>query len=192
MKPLNPCEPSVTVVVVNDDVIQINLLTALLNKEGIAVLPFLDAEAALKAMVQNRPPDLIITDLYMAGLDGWRFCRLLRSPEYQAFNQTPILVVSATFSGEEAARITADLGADAFLTSPIDAGRFIEHVHTLLGGERSQHQLRVLIVEDSKTLTGILKRAFDAHGYRTETVLTATEAAAAFRKSGWDVAVIDY
>ena len=192
MKSLNPHEPLATAVVVNDDVTQLNFLTALLHKEGIDALPFLDAEVALKAMIQNRPPDIIVTDLYMPGLDGWRFCRLLRSPEYQAFNRTPILVISATFAGEEAARITTDLGADAFLTSPIDAGRFIEHVHTLLGGERSQHQLRVLIVEDSKTLTGILRRAFDANGYWTETALTVSAAIATFGKSDWDVAVIDY
>ena len=192
MKPGNPLEPQTRAVVVNDDVTQINLFTALLHKDGIEVISFLDAEAALLAMVQNDPPDLIITDLYMPGLDGWRFCRLLRSPEYQAFNQIPILIISATFSGDEAASITADLGADAFLTSPIDAGQFISHVHILLGGERSHQQLRVLIVEDSKTLQGILKKAFDAHGCRTETALTLKAAVAAFGKSPWDVAVIDY
>ena len=55
MKPLNPHEPSTTAVVVNDDVTQLNLLTALLHKEGIEVLPFLDPEAALKANLFLHP-----------------------------------------------------------------------------------------------------------------------------------------
>ena len=53
-------------------------------------------------MDPHRPPDIVITDLYMKGIDGWRFCRLLRSEEYKRFNRVPILVVSATFSGDEA------------------------------------------------------------------------------------------
>ena len=55
MKPLHPHEPSAIAVVVNDDVTQLNLLTALLHKEWIEVLPFLDAEAALKANLFLHP-----------------------------------------------------------------------------------------------------------------------------------------
>ncbi len=54
----------------------------------------------------------------MPGVDGWRFCRPPRSAEYEAFNHIPILVVSDAFSGDDAARITADLGANAFRDQP--------------------------------------------------------------------------
>ena len=78
------------------------MLAGLLRKEGIDATAFESAEAALADMNAARPPDLIVTDLYMPCIDGWRFCRLLRSPEYEAFNTVPIPVVSATFAGDEA------------------------------------------------------------------------------------------
>ncbi len=181
-----------TAVVINDDVTQLQVLTGLLRKEGLNFLAFESAESALLAMDRACPPDLIITDLYMPGIDGWRFCRLLRSPEYEPFNQVPILVVSATFSGEEASNITADLGANAFLPSPVDGKQFTEQVRALLGGEKPRNHLRALIIEDSRTLAGLLKKAFKASDYLADIALTAGEAAQAFQQAAYDVAVLDY
>jgi len=152
--------------VVNDDVTQLNVLTGILKKEAVNTQAFKSAKEAILAMDTKNPPDLIITDLYMPEIDGWRFCRLLRSAEFSEFNSIPILVVSATFTGEEATRITADLGANAFLPSPVDGRRFIETIRSLLKDELPQGQLRVLIVEDSKTLSGMLKKKFEQNGYQ--------------------------
>jgi PAS domain S-box-containing protein len=181
-----------TVVVVNDDTTQRGILCGLLRKGGMFPVPFESAEAALNAMSNHQPPGLIVTDLYMPGIDGWRFCRLLRSPEYAAFNPTPIVVVSATFAGEEATLITADLGANAFLPMPVDGARFIELVRGLLAGRSPQQMLGVLIVEDSKTLCRLLTRTFKSHGYRVETALTGYEATAKFHQDGYEIVVLDY
>lgn len=186
----NPSAP--VAVVVNDDVTQMAATTGLLRKEGIDARAFDSAEAALTAMDRNRPPDLVITDLYMPGIDGWRFCRLLRSTEYAAFNHVPILVVSATFSGDEAARITAELGADAFMSAPVEGSRFLAQVRALLEGRARQSLLRVLIVDDSRSLCDYLKTVFEARGCEADFALTAQAAEAASRAAVYDVAVIDY
>ena len=121
---LNPLSPFA--VVVNDDLTQLNVLSGLVRKAGMEPRAFAAAEAALVDMSIWTEggvgdicvlPSIIVTDLYMPGIDGWRFCRLLRSPEYAAFNHVPILVVSATYASDEAERIAADLGAEAFLLS---------------------------------------------------------------------------
>ena len=143
-------------------------------------------------MDPNHPPVLVVTDLYMPGIDGWRFCRLLRSPEYGAFNRVPILVVSATFAGEEPSRITADLKANAFVPSPVNGERFIDSVKSILSGDKPREMLRALIVEDSNTLAGLLGRFFEKNGYRVSISLNAESAAMAFGKESFDVAVIDY
>jgi len=190
-----------TAVVVNDDPIQRNLLSRLVRKAGLEPRAFTTAEAALADMsawaaaADGDPgalPALVVTDLYMPGIDGWRFCRLLRSPEYAAFNQVPILVVSATFAGDEPDRIAADLGADAFLPSPVGGKRFVEQVRAILKGRQVRKPLRVLIVEDSKTLAGMLQKAFAVHDYQADTALTARAAADAFAKTAYDVVVLDY
>ena len=198
-EPLNSSSPFA--VVVNDDPTQLKMLSLLVRKAGLEPRPFTGAEAALAEMsarVETADRDLgilpaiVVTDLYMPGIDGWRFCRLLRSPEYAAFNQIPILVVSSTFSGDEAARIAADLCAEAFLPSPVDGKRFVEQVRAILSGKRVRTPLRMLIVEGSQTLAGIIKKAFAAHGYQADTALTVREAAAAFARTAYDVAVLDY
>ncbi len=181
-----------TAVVVNDDVTQLTVLAGLLEKEGFAATAFESAETALAALAPAAPPDLIVTDLYMPGIDGWRFCRLLRSPEYEAFNAVPILVVSATFAGDHPERIAADIGADAFLSSPVDGEAFTAQVRALLAGKQARRLPRALIVEDSKTLAGLLKKAFAAHGYRADTALSVREAEDAFARTAYDVAVLDY
>jgi PAS domain S-box-containing protein len=196
---MNPSSPFA--VVVNDDPTQLKVLCGLIRKAGLEPRGFPGAEAALADMsagagkAESGPaalPALVITDLYMPGIDGWRFCRLLRSSEYAAFNQVPILVFSATFSGEDASRIAADLGAEALLTSPVDGQRFCEQVRAILSGERSRNPVRVLIVDDNAALCGLLTEVLTNHGYEVETALSVRAAAQAFSESPYDVAILDY
>ncbi len=180
------------VIVVNDDLTQLKYLTALVCQAGLQATSFTSAEAALLALDHARPPDLIVTDIYMPGIDGWRFCRLLRSPEYAAFNAVPILVVSSTYTGDEASRITADLGANAFLNGPADGRQFISIVQTLLAGRSQQSRLQVLIVEDSASLAEGLGQHFEHWGYQAHIVLTCQAAREALREQAFDVALIDH
>ena len=178
--------------VVNDTPTQLAMLAWKLRKAGIEPRMFDGAEAALAALDGEHPPSLIVTDLYMPGIDGWRFCRLLRSPEYAAFNRVPILVVSATFSGDDAARIAADLGAEAFIPSELDGNRFCQQVRAALNGERLPIPPRLLIVDDDEALCDLLKKLFSIHGYEVETALTLRAASEAFGKNVFDVALLDY
>ncbi len=178
--------------VVNDDQTQLTLLTGLLRKEGLDVQSFASATAALAALEHSRVPDLIVTDLYMPGIDGWRFCRLLRSADYPACNQVPILVVSATYAGDEADRITADLGANGFLPSPVEGRGFLAMVRSLLAGEQTKQALRVLIVEDNPVQAKLLWTTFADHGYQTDAAATVAAAVEAFSAEIYDLAILDY
>ena len=178
--------------VVNDDQTQLILLAGLLRKEGLEVQIFSSATAALAALEQNRAPDLIVTDLYMPEIDGWRFCRLLRSVDFPVCNHIPILVVSATFAGEEADRIAADLGANGFLPSPVEGKRFLAMARSLLAGEQAKQSLRVLIVEDSPAQAKLFMKTFVEQGYQTDIAQTVAEAVEAFSAAVYDLAVLDY
>ena len=70
-------------VVVGDDSTQLSLLSGLVRKAGLEPRSFTRAEAALTALSSGADtlPSLIVTDLYMPGIDGWQFCRLLRLPD---------------------------------------------------------------------------------------------------------------
>lgn len=179
------------VAVVNDDATQRATLAGLLEGAGYRVLGFAGAEESLAALTKT-PPELIVTDLHMPGLDGWRFCRLLRSPEYAIFNDIPILVVSATFSGEEPGRITSGMGANAFLPSPVDGRRFTDLARQLLAGQVPPVAPRVLVVEDDPDFADLLSQAFVTHGCQATVAHTGQEARKRFRENCPDTVVLDY
>ncbi|HVN72680.1 MAG TPA: response regulator, partial [Desulfomonilia bacterium] len=191
MKPFDNANPPL-VFVVNDAQAQLVYLSGLLTKQGLDVKAFTSAEAALAEMKSGNPPHLIVTDLHMPGLDGWRLCRLLRSPEYMAFNAAPILVVSATFSGEDPEQITADLGANAFLPAPVDSKHFIEHVKRLLAGEAPQRITRALIIDSNKSMISLISKAFMIHGYEVHTANRGHDAIRLFSDINPEIVILDY
>lgn len=181
------------IMVVNDEIVQLRMITAVLEKDGFRVIPCSSAEQALALLGETgERPDVIIADLHMPGMDGWRFCSLLRSPVYEAFNTVPILVVSAIFSGEHVEQITAELGANAFLAVPFDAAELRRHVRALIQGESHHHTREVLIVDDSRSMNSLLQEAFQQHGYRTCSALNAADGMQLFLERAPDVAIIDY
>ncbi len=180
------------VLLVNDDSTQLRLIANILESGGHRVISCDSAEMALEILADQAPPDLIVTDLHMPGIDGWRFCRLLRSPEYPQYNQTPILVVSATLAGDHTRQITRDLGANGFLALPCAPAEFRRCVSLVLDGLSPHAAPKVLIVEDSPTLATILRRAFEKHDYTVLVAETGAQARELFAANRPEVAVLDY
>lgn len=181
-----------TVAVVNDDRVSLTRMSGVLEGNGYSVLKYDSAEELLSDESSAARSDLIITDLHMPDIDGWRLVRLLRSSEYETFNEVPILVVSATFSGTDTEQISADIGADGFLSSPAPSEELLDQVATLLRGARPERNPRVLLVEDSQSLLHLLVQAFKDEGYLTETAETLAGGREALTRRSYDVVVIDY
>jgi len=189
---MNELPITLRAVVVNDDPAQLCLFAGLLRKIGCETRTFRSAGDALKAIGDGEGPDLLVTDLYMPGIDGWRFCRLIRSPEFPKLNHTPILVTSATYAGDEAARLSAELGANAFLTVPVSAPKFIETARLIIEGKTAPRSARVLVVEDDAGLRALLAEGFMAYGYRVESARTGAAALSLCEAEPPDVIVLDY
>lgn len=183
-------------VIVNDDPTQLAVLAGLAGKAGLEAQSFTDAESALTSMMslaqeKETLPAIVVTDLAMPGIDGWHFCRLLRSPSYLPLNPVPIIVVSATFSGEEPARIAAALGVEGFLPMPVVGEVFVRKITDILKRKDARKPLRVLIVEADAPGAVHLKRGFEAKGYLADTALSPAAAFALFDRIAYDVAVLD-
>ena len=192
--PNRPASPGASrIVVVNDDPALVSLFQGLLKREGFEAFAFAGAGQALDSLVaQERPPDLIITDLHMPGIDGWRFCRLLRSPEYRGFNRVPILIVSATFAGEDVAQVCAATGANAFLPSPISGTLFLAQVRALLAGQAKPNPARVLVIEDDEALTCLIREGLAAHGYQVSVANDGQTGRKLLAEHSYEVVVTDY
>ncbi|MCE5269368.1 MAG: response regulator transcription factor [Planctomycetaceae bacterium] len=103
-----------SVLVVEDDEDIRELVSYNLLKEGYQVASVASGEDALQA-VAAKPPDLVLLDLMLPGLDGLTVCRRLKSdPATQHF---PVIMLTA--KGEEADVVTGlNLGADDYITKP--------------------------------------------------------------------------
>jgi len=180
-----------TALIVNDDPSQLRLIGAVLEKAGLRTRACSGAEEALNALTEDPAVDLVVTDLHMPGIDGWRFCQLLRSPHFAPFNDVPILVVSATFSGRDAEQLSLDLGASAFLAAPFAPSALQEYARALLSGRRPEPAPHVLIAHPERAEAERLRAAFLRAGYTADCAATGAEALATWRALHPEVAVID-
>src|SRR5262249_53999572 len=89
----------------------------LLYERGWSVETVGDGNAALAA-AKARPPDLVLGDVMMPGLDGFALLRALRADSSTA--TTPVVLLSAR-AGEEARIEGAQAGADDYLVKPFGA-----------------------------------------------------------------------
>jgi PAS domain S-box-containing protein len=185
-------EAKPTVIVVNDDPNQLHLASSILTRDGFRVISCVGAEQALAQLRKNAAVDLVVTDLYMPGIDGWRFCRLLRSDAYREFNAVPILVVSATFSGADAEEITVQLGADAFLSAPYEAPVLRKIARDLLGNLKPQCMTQVLVVNPNPVEARALLDRFKLSGYAVTHAGSGAEALHCFRSKRPQIVIMDY
>lgn len=81
-----------SILVVEDNEVQRELYTLLLEMEGFAVTAVTDGQAAL-AELQYRLPDVILTDIAMPDMDGLELVKFIRDNE--KFTHIPIVVMTA-------------------------------------------------------------------------------------------------
>ena len=181
-----------TVLIVNDDPAQLHFAAYVLDRDGFEVISCTSAEKAIGALTQRGTVDVIVTDLYMPGIDGWRFCRLLRSQSYAAFNEIPVVVVSATFSGVDAEEVSTQLGANAFLSAPYRPADLRAVVRTVLGNAKSRCAPSVLIVEESGAQAKLVEDTLKANGYTVWTAETGEKGREIFWEKQPDMVLFDY
>lgn len=181
------------ILVVHSDPEQLTQLCVMLEKKGLDARGFIAVDEALEAMSGSRAPALVITELCMPWIDGWQFGRLMRSSEYSALNQVPMLVLCAALAGEEPQRVATALGVYAFLAEPFDSAAFVRKVLGILRAQITPAApLRALIVYPGKHQASLLSNAFAAAGYTTDTAQTVRAANVAIDRTVYDVAVIDH
>ena len=116
------------VLVVDDDDDVRNMTRVSLSFEGFDVRAVADGAAALAA-VRADPPDAVVLDVMMPGIDGLEVLRTLRADP--AFADLPVLLLSAK-AGAVAERDGWAAGATAYLTKPFTATALAAMLRVLL------------------------------------------------------------
>jgi two-component system response regulator MprA len=114
------------VLVVDDDPPLLRMLARTLAAEGYAVATAVDGGAALAQISSATPPDLIVLDVTMPGLDGLAVCRRLRGKGVTV----PVLMLTARDAVAD--RVSGlDSGADDYLVKPFAVEELIARLHAL-------------------------------------------------------------
>lgn len=115
------------ILIVDDDPHIRELIHVLLSKEGIKTVEAADGKQAL-AILESDKIDLIILDIMMPNMDGWTFCREVRT--YYS-EDLPILMVTA--KGETVQKVKGfELGTDDYLVKPFAPAELVVRVKALL------------------------------------------------------------
>src|ERR1700720_1478105 len=90
--------PAATVLVVDDEPNNLEIIQGFLQLEGFHVVTASDGETALLALPGSRP-DLVLLDVRMPGLDGFEVCRRIKESPATAF--VPVVIVTALRGAQE-------------------------------------------------------------------------------------------
>jgi CheY-like chemotaxis protein len=116
------------VLVVDDTVDNLVIISLHLQQSGYRVVTATDGEEAIKVAALTHP-DLILMDISMPGLDGLGATRKIR--EHPTLRPVPIIAVTA-FTTEGFQRAAYDAGMEGYLTKPIDFERLNDLIRSLL------------------------------------------------------------
>ncbi|WP_068773593.1 ATP-binding protein [Paenibacillus sp. FJAT-26967] len=122
-------EPEYTVLVVDDDRINLHVLINLLSLENYEVIAVDNGQEALEEVFRNPSIDLVISDWMMPGMSGLELSRKIRE-RYLPF-ELPILLITARSLTEDI-QAGFQAGINDFLSKPVDAGELRARVRTLL------------------------------------------------------------
>jgi len=125
-KPKPPQRGKVLVVEDEEDIAE--LIRYNLVREGYQTAVAATGEEGLRAALRE-PPDVVVLDLMLPGLDGLEVCRRLKSDPRTRF--TPVIMVTA--KGEEADVVSGlELGADDYLTKPFSPKVLVARIRAVM------------------------------------------------------------
>lgn len=117
------------ILVVDDERFNVKMIADLLRTD-YKVMAAISSEQALKAARSANPPDLVLLDVMMPGMDGYEVCRQLKSDA--ATCDIPVIFVSGADQTADQRRAFEE-GAVAFLTKPVSPDALLDTVRAQLG-----------------------------------------------------------
>lgn len=116
------------IMVIDDTHASLKLLADILSAEGYQVRPADSGELALASVAAN-PPELILLDILMPGMDGFEVLRRLKQRE--ASRDIPVIILSAVMETEQRVE-SLQLGAVDFITKPFQREELLARVQNYI------------------------------------------------------------
>jgi len=122
------------ILIVDDDLSNLSLLTTLLEKNGYAAVSAFNGEEALQKL-RSEKFDLIITDILMPVMDGFKLAQTCK--EDDRLKHIPIIICTGTYIDEKDETLALKFGAEAYLKKPYDGKTLIQTLQTVLDNVQS-------------------------------------------------------
>jgi DNA-binding response OmpR family regulator len=148
------------VLVVDDDPDIRGLLRELLDRRGFRVAEARDGQEALRTFFAERP-DLVVLDIAMPGLDGWKTLERIRE-----LSDTPVVMLTAKASELEKTR-GLRAGADDYITKPFGRQELLARVDALLRRSRAPSSEQE-VYSDAFVTIDFPQRVVTVHGAPVE------------------------
>ena len=153
-------------VLIDDDIAMHDLVKRTIKKAGLTLLGATNGEQGLN-MIRETKPKLILLDVLMPGRDGWSILKECKSDE--SIKDIPVIMVSQ-MSQES---LAFSLGADDYLTKPIERNKFLDIVKKFVSKESKNNT--ILVVDDDENTRDILSRALEDNGFKAITAKDGNE-----------------
>jgi signal transduction histidine kinase len=154
-------DPPARVLIVDDERRNLELLKIMLKSDGYVLRTALSGEEAL-AIVASEPPDLILLDVMMPGMDGYEAAGKIKANP--ATKNIPVIMLTA-LDDRNARMLGLSAGAEDFLTKPVDRAELSVRVRNLLRlkayGDKLRTTLAALETANAQ-LADALEEASDA------------------------------
>lgn len=147
-----------SVLIVDDNPDNLRLLLHILSAKGYKVRPTSKGEHAL-ASIAKEPPDLVLLDIMMPGLDGFEVCQQLKS--HVATAKIPVIFISALDEVSSKSKAFSAGGVD-YITKPFNSVEVLARVEThltirnLIRNLEDKNEQLQKAFDEIKTLRGIL------------------------------------
>ena len=154
------------VVLIDDDVAMHDLIRRTLSKIGLKLVGAIDGEKGMQ-IVREVKPKLLLLDVLMPGRDGWSILKECKSdPELK---EMPVVMVSQLSQDV----LSQSLGADDYLTKPINRELFLETVTRHISV--TDRDGTILIIDDDADVRDLLSRMLSDAGFKYDTAKDGKE-----------------
>jgi len=202
------------ILIVDDEPLNVKLLSAMIPSDKYDTVLAYNGEDALK-IVSDLPPDLILLDIMMPGLNGYEITRILKSdPES---SNIPIVLVTA-LGGADYEIKGLEAGADEFLNKPVNKIELLARTKSLLLLSQYKEQIKartcsiksfsdqekdrnytkneidlptILVVEDNKIDVKLIQRYLQGEPYKIKLAKDGEEAIFCAQQEQIDVILLD-
>jgi PAS domain S-box-containing protein len=147
------------ILIVDDDESNLYYLQSLFSSQGFNVLAARNGFEALE-LARREPPDLIISDILMPVMDGFKLCREWKKDDL--LKKIPFVMYTATYTDPKDEKLALSLGADRFIIKPQEPDVLLALIQDIIVSNASYHEIVGIGVEGTAPWEIVLEKYNEA------------------------------